>query len=145
MSAGIRLQGNAELSKVLQSLPARASGVILRSAVRSGAEVVRAEASRRAPRRTGNLSRHIGIQTVKSTKDHAVVDVGPDEKAWYGLEVEMGHAIVRNKQVVGHVLAKPYLRPAFDEKEREAELVIGRVIGDALEHLDHVITEAPSE
>lgn len=82
------------------------AGAELLESTMEGAEVVRRSASEKAPRRTGTLARNIDKEAVKASRDRAVVHVGPNKIAWYGIFPEIG----TSKQS-----AKPFLRPALDE------------------------------
>lgn len=113
-----------------------------------GAEVIREEASRRAPRRTGSLADHIVKELDEEAleRERVVVKVGPDRDHFYGLFVELGHAqvrvtgryrkggrIYRVTENLGHVPPHPFLRPALDAKRQEAQQVIGRALWRAIE------------
>ena len=79
---------------------------------RSGAEVLRAEMSKRAPVRTGYLREHIGIGDAKidEAKGQITIPVGPNNKAFYGLFQEFG---------TRHHPAQPFMRPAADESQAQ--------------------------
>ena len=113
----------------------------LAAAVRTGAEVIREEAQRRAPVRTGALRDDIKTRRVANPTDAPVeyrVANGPE--TFYARFVEFGHAKVARGQYRqyratlrarqawqgGYVAPRPFMRPAFDTKREEAQRVIVR-------------------
>lgn len=84
------LEGAKELNAALRSLGDRAGGLLLRKAAEAGAEVIRAEAERLAPRDTGLLSESIEDQTKRLQVGRAQIDVGPEKGAFYGQFLEKG-------------------------------------------------------
>ena len=76
-------------------------------------------------------------------KEQASVDVGPGEATSYvGRFIEDGHDIVthgkkRNRRIVGHVEAKPWMQPAFEATAQEALDKISDVVAEGIdEELD---------
>lgn len=124
MRVRMKVEGGDKLARRLQMLAEETARKHMREAVLEGAEVIRVEASEKAPRKTGTLAEDIQKEIKKQTKSRVEIHVGPGKKGWYGRLVEEGHAIVRDKKVVGHVSPQPFLRPAFDEKTDEAQNVI---------------------
>lgn len=135
----IEVKGLKELSIALRALPrelASKGGGPLRSAIFQAAKVIRDEAIRRAPERTGNLKRNIVAARMRKTKQgtqgyfvevrrkkrkyaatKANVRTGKAGKsydvreAYYGMMVELG---------TEKMPAQPFLRPAFESKKLEA-------------------------
>ena len=124
MRVRMKVEGGDKLARRLQMLAEETARKHMREAALEGAEVIRVEAAEKAPRKTGTLAEDIQKEITKQTKSRVEIHVGPGKKGWYGRLVEEGHAIVRDKKVVGHVSPKPFLRPAFDEKTDEAQNVI---------------------
>lgn len=124
MKVRMKVEGGDKLARRLQMLAEETARKHMREAALEGAEVIRVEAAEKAPRKTGTLAEDIQKEIKKQTKSRVEIHVGPGKKGWYGRLVEEGHAIVRDKKVVGHVSPKPFLRPAFDEKTDEAQDVI---------------------
>jgi HK97 gp10 family phage protein len=129
----MKVEGGDKLARKLQMLAEETAREHMREAALVGAEVIRAEAEAKAPRKTGTLAGDIQKEITKQTKSRVEIHVGPGRKGWYGRLVEEGHAIVvggrkRAKKnpgrVVGHAPPQPFLRPAFDEKVGEAQDVI---------------------
>ena len=130
MKVRMKVEGGDKLARRLQMLAEETARKHMREAALEGAEVIRAEAVGKAPRRTGTLAKNIYKEIKKQTKSRVKIHVGPGEDGWYGRLVEEGHAIVvggRRKakkkpgRVVGHAPPYPFLRPAFDEKAGEAQ------------------------
>ncbi len=121
MRVRMKVEGGDLLARKLQMLAEETAREHMREATLAGAELVRAEAERLAPRRTGTLASNIQKEVRKQTKVRVEVRVGPGKEAWYGRFVEEGHAIVVNGQKVGDAPPTPFLRPAFDAKLEEAE------------------------
>lgn len=137
MKMRMRLQGFDELSDRLMAMPKEVSGAHLRDTALEGAEIIREQAAKNAPVRTGNLANEIVTEVVREVEGSSVtVAIGPSKKAWYGKHVEEGHAVVapgqrkvaraamKSGQVLERVPPKPFLRPALDEKEQEATQVM---------------------
>lgn len=128
----VRLTGQDEIVRRLNMLGEAAKEVVEPAAM-AGAEVIRRAASEKAPRDTGQLAESI-IAEVKDVQPlKATIQVGPDKKHFYGLFVEMGHALVRGsrkatKKVIGHVPPHPFLRPALDENKQQAKAAVAEEI-----------------
>ncbi|MGE4297036.1 MAG: HK97-gp10 family putative phage morphogenesis protein [Desulfovibrionaceae bacterium] len=125
----VQITGLKELERKLLQLPDKIADKVLRSAVLSGAGVVRKRARLLAPKRTGKLAKSIRSKVRKRTgKFVRIYDVGPTVR--YGHLVEYGtapHVIKVRKalamgkdgrfgKVVEHPgsAPRPFLRPAFD-------------------------------
>jgi len=115
MKITVNITGEKKLLKKLRELPDEIAGEHLEKAALEGAEIIREEASNRAPRRTGRLAANIIKEVKKTKKDSATVEVGPAKEVFYGMFVERGTSKMR---------AKPFLRPAIDEKKNEAEKAV---------------------
>lgn len=140
----IKIEGLADLQALLDALPAKIEGRIVRGALRAGAKVVADEAKRRCPVGTdvpkgetpGSLrdSIHVSMRS-KQGRITATIKAG-GEKAYYAHMVEYGTARhwikPRNrkslfiaglfKEAIEHPGAKkhPFMRPAIDSKAVEA-------------------------
>lgn len=130
--------GLKELEQNLKRLPLRLQEKALVSAVRSSAGVIRDEARRLCPKGTGRLAKSIVVKRVRKAGTSVNYQIG--SKLFTGLFVEFGTAphVIKGKKL-GKVLrlgrwrnvyalevkhpgasAKPFLRPAFDTKNKEA-------------------------
>jgi len=96
------------MNRRIQQLTSKMGKAALVEAVKAGAEIIRVDASARAPKKTGFLSKHIDKRVSERKTGQVTVDVGPTKKAWYGLFPELG---------TKHFPASPYLRPAIDENQ----------------------------
>lgn len=144
MADSIHIKGFSALQKMLETLPAKVEGNILRSALRQGAKTIAEEAKAQVPVRYGDLRDSIRTSVkMKNGKVMAVVKAG-NKKAWYWRFVEFGtgaHKITGKDgkalaigggvyKSVDHPGAKPtpFMRPAMDGKSAEALQAIGEQI-----------------
>lgn len=128
----VRITGAGELTRRLNVLGEKAKEVVEPAAM-AGAEVIRKAASEKAPRDTGFLAEHIVAEVKDVQPLKATIQVGPDKDAYYGLFVELGHALVRGstkatRKVIGNVPPHPFLRPALDENKQEAKAAVAEEI-----------------
>ena len=133
----IKVTGMAGLQALLDELPARIEGNVVRGGLRAAAKVVEAEAKRLCPvGKTGDLRDSIRV-SLRSKHGHisATVKAG-NAKAYYAHMVEFGTARhwikPKNRkslfvagllrEAVDHPGAKkePFMRPAIDGKANEA-------------------------
>lgn len=96
------------------------------------------------PGKTGMLAKSIKLKkiTLKSGAVSTQAQItckgtvsNGENDAWYGVEVELGHRIVRNKMQIGYANAKPFLRPAADESKEE---VYGTLVGAMNKELERL-------
>lgn len=122
MKSKTRLDGDKRLNKKLRS---HADEVTIRSkvALRSGANKIINEAAGLVPVLSGNLKRSIHSE-VEEKKRSIVADIGTNVE--YSRPVEFG---TKNRT------AKPYMRPAFDNKADEAEKEVEEVLDMLLKKL----------
>jgi HK97 gp10 family phage protein len=148
MAKGFRaeIKGDEEFYAKLRSMASQMSSV-LEEAAQAGADVFKDEANHNAP------GPHIDTELVKKTRGFAEMDIGPDDEHWYyrffetgagpheitpdetgGLQFPgaIGEMIVR--VVVSHqgMGAKPFLRPAFDDKKGQADEATGQKFLDVI-------------
>jgi len=98
----------------------------LETAAKAGARVIRDTAKDNVPVRTGTLRDSITIETVEKDENEVVVRIGPQKKAFYGLFLEYG---------TSKMAARPWLRPAVDEKQQEALEAVEKVLQRTLNRL----------
>jgi HK97 gp10 family phage protein len=137
--------GDEELRSKLQSLTAAVQGQVLAAAVMSGAQVIQNAAKEKAPYRTGTLKRSIHSEIEASDATRATAIIGTDVP--YGAQVEFGGTITPKKKKLLHwvdadgqdhfaksvtQVARPYLRPAFDEKSDDAAVEVGNALRQAI-------------
>jgi HK97 gp10 family phage protein len=114
-SISVTVEGTKDIVKALQNMSDTLNDEALLEAAVAGAEIVRTDASLRAPRSQGAGSYPDGghaadhIITKTSEKPGEVsARVGPDKNAFYINFYETGTSKVR---------ARPFLRPALDENK----------------------------
>lgn len=64
MRTSVKIIGDDKLRLKFRQMQADAAGTVLAVALRAGAEVIRTDAARRAPVRTGNLRRSIHTEII---------------------------------------------------------------------------------
>jgi HK97 gp10 family phage protein len=148
-SVSFKMSGLDVLDKAVKKLSDKVQKQVLNKAARAGARVVQKRAKSLAPVKSGALRRAIRVVTLKMPKGQAKAAVtiksgkGEKREAFYAHFVEFGtrkHAIGRGSvktqtrtgrpgQQRGAIhpgtTAKPFMRPAFDETEREQLDAIG--------------------
>ncbi|PEI02640.1 hypothetical protein CRM79_05090 [Pantoea agglomerans] len=137
--------GLLDISGDLDALSKSENGRVLRNATRSAATVIKDEAVRRAPRRTGKLAKNIVVLTQRTRNGDISSGVhirgrnprtgNSDNKmktkdsrnAFYWRFVELG---------TSDMAAIPFIRPAYDARQEEAVKVAfdtaNRAIDEAL-------------
>lgn len=137
--------GLLDISGDLDALSKAENGRVLRNATRSAATVIKDEAVRRAPRRTGKLAKNIVVLTQRTRNGDISSGVhirgrnprtgNSDNKmktkdsrnAFYWRFVELG---------TSDMAAIPFIRPAYDARQEEAVKVAfdaaNRAIDEAL-------------
>lgn len=153
----VDILGGKELAKALADLPRKIEVNIMRSALRSGASVIAAEARRNVPVDSAELKSTIRTSSNRkrgTVEANAVVGNRKTKKGWYATFVEFGtapHLIragknkpmlsFRDRNGVWHRVfevnhtgaqAKPFMRPAFDTKGEEAVKAVADKIRERL-------------
>lgn len=141
----VKIEGLDELQVKIKAMAGDEFRKVVTDATKKGAEVIRAQAAANAPYDADSqydvhLKDHIVVSMSKKTSalgGTVTAKIGPDQVVWYGRLVEFGHNLVRvvgsrrgkgshkfklvkNKQIIGTVEPKPFLRPAVDAKKDEA-------------------------
>lgn len=122
----MRFEGGDELAAALALLSPRVGKSVLRGALFDGAEPMRSDASRRAPREPGapDLADNIGVAALRDRENMATVGIGPtDQFFFYDLFQELGTV---------HHQAQPFYRPAFDQNIEKSLGIIGQELWRAL-------------
>lgn len=156
MNDSFEAQGMKALEAALDQLPVNIERNIARGAVRAGGAVFRDEARRLAPVLSGALQKSIRVVARRGSPGRVLVNVvaGRNGKGqpWYARFVEFGTAPHVEKPVLGKALLignktfaqevqhpgaapKPFMRPAFDTKAREAVQAVGDYIRMRLDKL----------
>lgn len=148
MHTKLDFSGLASIEEDLKLLTRAENDRVRRQGARAGAGVVRDEARRRAPKRTGKLSKNIIAVTARVTEQSratAGVRVRGSNKAGTNSDNSMKADDPRNAFYwrfieLGRsgVPAAPFIRPAFDATEQQAG---DAAISKILESLDKVLTK----
>jgi len=143
----IKLQGFKELDKLLMELPEKLQRKAVRQATLAGANIIKEDAKRRAPRsvagheggkyphKPGNLRKSMRTYKKRDKGGMITYQVGPSKKGFYGKFVEFGHLLKRNKKTIGNVPAYPFLRPAFDTNTDKVIETIKERLGTAINEI----------
>ena len=120
MKVTLKLEGTQELDRALGRLAADVRETLMKEAMLSAGEIIKEEAERRAPRRTGRLAGDMVAEV--GAKHKPSVRVGIGKLGWYGRYIESGTAERKTKSGAnrGAVSAQPFLKPALEAKKNEA-------------------------
>lgn len=127
------IKGLNDLIAKLNSLPVKLEKKVIRSAVRKGANIIRDKARGYVPVDHGDLKKSITVSSAKYKKGTIAFAIKPrknkkrNKDIFYGKFVEFG---------TSKMPARPYMRPAYDEAERE---VLETVISDIKSKVDEAI------
>lgn len=131
MSVSFKIDGAAQMDKILQELGSEVATKLGRSAIRAAATLVRDEAKRLAPVDTGALRDGITVVSGKqalvrteasSTENAAIVTVR-GSAAWRAHFTEFG---------TPRQAAQPFLRPAMDQKRKEVLDKLAKSLGSGI-------------
>lgn len=133
------------ISKDLQALSKAENRRVLNKATRAGANVVRDEAKKRAPRKTGKLKKNIVTLSHKSPGPNAAVSgvhirgrnprtgnsdntmkADNPNNSFYWRFLEYG---------TSKMSARPFIRPAYEAKQMEIEKAIIKVANQAIDEV----------
>ena len=116
-----------KLIETLQKFPKNIQKNVMVGAVRAGANVIRDEARRKVPIKTGTLKKSIVSIQRKAQNGQITFSVTPSKgkpnDGWYAHFVEFG---------TSHSSAKPFLRPAFDQSNNESLEASKRYIAERI-------------
>jgi len=120
MKVTLKLEGTQELDRALSRLATDVRETLMKEAMLSAGEIIKEEAERRAPRRTGRLAGDMVAEV--GAKHKPSVRVGIGKLGWYGRYIESGTAERKTKSGAnrGAVSAQPFLKPALEAKKNEA-------------------------
>jgi HK97 gp10 family phage protein len=145
----IDVTGLGDAVKGLNGLKDRVAKYGLRQALTSGITVLEQEVKRRTPRRTGLLAEMCASTVRVNDRMGGTATVNFGSEGYVARLVETGHRIHKrvgtkgklpkpgteaNSNVdVEHVPAKPFMRPAFEEKKDEAIAAFAETLADVVE------------
>lgn len=127
--AEIKIEGLADLHKMLQDLPGKIEGNIMRGALRAGQKVFQQAAQQAVPVEHGDLRKSIKIKFIRKSQKYGWVRMhlkAGDKTAWYAHLIEFGTASFYTGK--GKTVGKPYIIKAKDEGGKELETKIKRRI-----------------
>lgn len=120
VSSGI--EGADEAIKLLKDMGIAAENV-LEKAAEEGGKIALKEAKRRCPVDSGRLKASLHLTKGRKSESKADVKIAPGKQEYYGTFVELG---------TKHQGAKPYLRPAVDEKQGDIAKAVNQTVLRAL-------------
>lgn len=123
MPDSIKLEGFAELEAALKALPDRTAKRLAQQSVRKGAVLIQKDAKGRVAVASGNLRQNIVVRLRRRAGVAVLYSIGWTRKGFYGQFLEFGTSRQR---------ARPFLRPAADERFGEVVSTIGRDLGPKL-------------
>jgi len=130
-----------EVARRLQALPDKVERKVLAQAVEKSGQPMKAAAKQKAPRgmprrhpKSTPLHRAIVFKKRKAKRGLVWFELGIDyTKNRVGHLVEFGHRLVRNGKQYGVVLAKPFIRPAYDETKEKCAKDMEHLIAAGVE------------
>jgi len=164
MASRIPVKGFKELNKELKNLPLKLRKKSLKRAVSAGARIVKKEAKRRAPKRTGVLRRSISIRSsrdksnkdsvrysvfVKAGKKRSKGQIAKNQDAFYWYFQEFGYRAAgrkktkqskrqRNKSLKGarKIPAVRFLRKSLPAKSTKVISVVRETLKKEIRQYD---------
>lgn len=144
----LKIEGTAEIIAKLKQIGAEATAIAT-AATMAGAEIVRAEAAKKAAQTSQKLADGMLKEPGTTKSDEVVVKVGPDKELFWGRVIEFGaepHHITPNQAKAlqtdlnqfaanaNHpgVDASPFLRPALDIAADAVQVEIARQLKQKL-------------
>lgn len=121
---GLDLSGMPELKNYLKQLD-KIGESIAEKALKAGAEILRAEIERRAPRSTFN-KKHLADSIIISEVIDGNIDIGPHKDFFYAWFHEFGASTMS---------ANPFVEPAYLAVKDKIQRVMGDVIRKELARL----------
>lgn len=119
LKANVKITGDKELIAKFKRMEKAAQGSALLRATQAGILPIQNEAIVLVAKDTGNLSRSIHTETIKSSAAYAESATGTDVE--YAARIEFGFMQADSLGRHYNQPAQPYMRPAFDTKKSAAE------------------------
>lgn len=119
-SAVVKVIGSRKLKRVMEGLPKKIQSKILRTGLRKAIKLVADRVRTLVPRDTGQLRKSIKVRAGKRKRNRISITAQTGEgffkgKTYYGGFQEYGTEKMQ---------AEPFLRPAFDQRERPAAEIL---------------------
>lgn len=115
---GTSLEGMQELLDKLEQL-GKEGKKVESNALKKAGNVLKEEIIKQAPERTGNLKKNIVVSNIKKNKEGSYVQVGTNNKSFYGKFVEFGTT---------KMAADPFMSRSFESKKDEIQETIATEI-----------------
>jgi HK97 gp10 family phage protein len=119
MRSTVKLIGEKQLLAKFNQLNKAVQGSTLEKAATVGILPIQNEAIKKAPWKSGTLSRSIHSETVEKGDTYVEVATGTDVE--YALRIEFGYMQADALGRHYNQPAQPYMRPAYDTKRKAAE------------------------
>lgn len=132
----LELKGDKKLRRALKKLPAKVQRKVTRQAVSAGATPITKEMRRRAPVATGATQLSIRRKTKTDKKTGTIFAIiGADTRVRQTTPREHVPARIVHILEKGSIrmAARPFMRPAFEAKQSEAEAKIRAKLGQGIE------------
>jgi HK97 gp10 family phage protein len=130
------INGLRELHETLTRLGPELAQKVLGAGLAAAEEVLGAALLSHTPKRTGDLASHIVTASqVAPSGTSGIAKAGFGSEGYKAGWVELGHRQVSNGQVVGHVPAHPFMRPASDNSKEDCKNAVLAAASEALEKL----------
>lgn len=123
-----RIEGAAEMERLLKELGPEVANKVGRQAVRAGARAIAEEAKRLVPVDTGALRDSIVVKTLGEGEGFREAKV----QAVIGFEKPASRRAHLTEFGTARAAARPFLRPAMDSKAGEALDEMGRVLAKGI-------------
>lgn len=119
------LEGLEQFEAKLNAMSLTVQQKVLKVATKLGAELIRAEMERTAPRLTGALSANEIISFVASQSNayYVLFRIGPARSTFYGFFDEFGTA---------HQTAEPFVHPSFETMKDPALTLVTEAFKEAI-------------
>lgn len=119
LNANVKITGDKELIVKFKRMQSAAQGSALLKATQAGILPIQNEAIVLVAKDTGDLSRSIHTETIKSSASYAESATGTDKE--YAARIEFGFMQADSLGRHYNQPAQPYMRPAYDTKKSAAE------------------------
>jgi hypothetical protein len=128
-----KVEGMDEFAKALARMQSKMRPMV-KAGVDDAGDLLLAETKRKVPAKSGKLKNSLFLKRTDTSSEINNVLTWGDDVRKYAAPVELGHGLVAWGHKTGQtVQAKPFLRPAADEKQDEIFKTITNAVDKALE------------